>query len=344
MSDFIDYHQLPYAWGKPENTALFKQQSDDFIVVEDLGFELDGEGKHVFLYIEKHNLNTMAVVEFLSQRLGVKQRDIGFSGLKDKFAVTRQWFSLPDKNLHLEQLSWPDNIRLLETSAHGKKLRRGVHKRNHFEIKLRAITGNVAELEARLEQVKRQGVPNYFAEQRFGFGMRNLEQAALWFAGEKVNRKTPKGMLISAARSYLFNLVLAQRIEQGNWQSALSGDCYNLAGTRSFFKPKPEEFAQLDARLEAFDIHPTGPLWGRGDSLVTDAANLLECQIIDRYPLLNEGLIAQGLKQERRALRLLPSQMQWQLVEADVLLLQLSLPAGSFATAVLRELINYAEE
>lgn len=344
-SDFLAYQDLPYAWGKPEQQGVFKQTPQDFLVIEKLGFILDGVGEHLFLFIEKEKLNTMAVVEFLSQRLGVKQRDIGFSGLKDKFAVTRQWFSvrLPDDSI--ESLQWPDNIRLIEQQRHGKKLRRGVHKCNRFFITLRQLDVSDDQknaLEQRLEHIKLQGVPNYFAEQRFGWNMQNLHKAFKCFiASGPSSAKAPKGMELSAARAYLFNCVLAQRILAGNWQQALPGDCYNLNGTRSFFSPKESELAEIPARLKTFDIHPTGPLWGKGESLVTADTNLIEYELVAANPVLAQGLVNQGLKQERRALRLRPSVMNWQWLDLSTLVLELELAAGCFATAVLRELINY---
>lgn len=345
VPDFLAYKDLPYAWGKPKQTAVFKQCPQDFLVVEELGFSLDGVGEHLFLFIEKEKLNTLAIVEFLSQRLGIKQRDIGFSGLKDKFAVTRQWFSLCLPDDSIESLHWPENIRLIDRGRHGKKLRRGVHKRNDFTILLREVNTTDEEknlLKQRLEHIKTNGVPNYFAEQRFGWEMQNLHKAFNSFVAlERPAAKSPKGMWLSAARAYLFNCVLAKRISAGNWQQALQGDCYNLDGTRSFFSPKEGDHIDIPLRLSAFDIHPTGPLWGRGAVLVTDDANLIECQVIADNSVLAQGLVSQGLKQERRALRLKPLMMNWRWVDGNTLELQLELPAGCFATAVLRELVNY---
>src|SRR5690606_5462190 len=148
------------------------------------------------------------------------------------------------------------------------------------------------------------GVPNHFGEQRFGRGGNNVQQAVAMFAGRRVKRDE-RTMLLSAARSELFNRVLAARVEAGNWDAALDGEVWMLDGSRSVFGPEAHGDA-LQARLEAFDIHPTGPLWGEGKLRSTGVARDLELAALqgDTAQRLRQGLERAGLKQERRALRL----------------------------------------
>ena len=162
------------------------------------------------------------------------------------------------------------------------------------------------------------------------------------FAGRRVKRDQ-RTMLLSAARSALFNRVLDARVADGSWNRALDGEVWMLDGSRSVFGPEPFDDA-LAARLAAFDIHPTGPLWGRGELRTTGAARAIETDALSEPVLvrLREGLEAAGLKQERRALRLRPDDLAWEWLGDDVLQLTFALPPGAYATTVLAELGDVA--
>lgn len=304
-----------------------------------MGFELTGEGEHTWLSIRKRGLNTSQVVRHLSEFSGVPRRDIGFSGMKDRHAVTTQWFSLCMTGL--ADRDWSDfeaeGIELLQVCRHSRKLRRGTHRKNLFRIRVTELQGDMAGLEQRLRMIGKHGVPNYFAEQRFGRDNNNLKKAADMFAGDiRVKDRALRGIYLSAARSMLFNQVLSARVAGRCWDSCISGDVMMLDGTHSTFATEDCDEEMRD-RLQGFDIHPTGPLWGRGLNPVLAACLELETTVLaDRQPWLT-GLEQAGLKQERRALRLPVQDLEWHTGDGE-LLLSFSLPRGSFATSVVREL------
>jgi tRNA pseudouridine13 synthase len=238
----------------------------------------------------------------------------------------------------LDFIEGEERLTVVEHVWHAKKLPRGALAGNRFVLTLRGVEGDRAAVELRLRALAERGVPNYFGEQRFGRDGDNVANARAMFAGRRVRREQ-RTLLISAARSELFNRVLAARVRDGRWDTPLDGEVWMLDGSRSVFGPEPfsDELAQ---RLAAFDVHPTGPLWGRGDLRTTgDAARLELSAIEDEEALaLRGGLEAEGLKQERRALRLRPSGLAWTWRDDDVLELAFGLPPGAYATVVLAEL------
>jgi len=325
------------AFGQPPVSGVIRQSLDDFVVDEVLGFELDGEGEHVCLHMRKRGMNTEEVARRIAKLAGVRQMDVSYAGLKDRYAVTTQWFSIylsnkPEPDWHsLES----EELTIVEVSRHGRKLRRGTLKANRFTLVVRQLQGDTVLLSERLEKVKTQGVPNYFGEQRFGRA--NLDRASDLFAKRiKVRDRHKKGMYFSAARSALFNAVLAYRVELATWNQAMVGEVMMLDGSHSVFNAD-EVDDTLIQRLREFDIHPTGPLWGRGRLATADEVLELEEQVLEPYFDWREGLENAGLKQERRALRLLPANMTWVLAE-DALRLSFELPSGTYATSVLREI------
>lgn len=338
-SDYsLDY---PYAWGAPTVTGRFKSSADDFRVDELLGFEPDNDGQHRLLHIEKRNTNTDWLAKQLARFADVASKDVSYAGLKDRNAVTTQWFSVdlagkPEPDwMQLNN----DEITVLTVAPHRRKLKRGALQGNRFELVVRDIDGDVAELEHRLQIISAQGVPNYYGEQRFGYDGRNLEMAAKLFAGEiRVKDRNKRSLYLSSARSYLFNKILAARVSDGSWNRVLPGEVMNLNNRHAFFLAEADDDT-LEERLEGGDIHPSGPLWGRGTLLTEGVAAALEQQLLEGDSLFKEGLERVGMKQERRALRLLPERLQWHM-SGDVLTLRFALNAGSYATTVLRELIS----
>lgn len=328
----------PYAYGGPSGTGDIKTEPEDFVVEEILSFEPEGSGEHIFLHIEKIGENTEYVARQLARHAGVRQRDVSYAGLKDRHGRTRQWFSvwLPGK----DDPDWSgietDQLRILQTIRHARKLKRGILAGNRFTLLIRNWTGDRDLAEEQLRQIKAQGFPNYFGPQRFGHQGQNINRALAMFAGAKVKREQ-RSLYLSAARSYLFNLILAQRVEQANWYRALSGDVFKLAGSNSCFTDTGND-ASLSARLEQGDIHPTGIMWGRGGRMANAEAGVIESGVIAANPLLADGLIACDLEADRRALRAIPQDLNWQWSE-NQLQLVFRLPAGSYATALLREIV-----
>jgi tRNA pseudouridine13 synthase len=156
------------------------------------------------------------------------------------------------------------------------------------------------------------------------------------FAGRRVDRDK-RHFLLSAARSHIFNAVLAARVEQGCWDAPMEGEIWSLDGSRSWFGPEPFD-AVLSERLAKGDIHPSGPLWGRGETPAQADAAALENAVAAANADLSEGLVAAKMDQERRALRMIPRGLHWRWLEGDALELSFELPAGAYATTVVREL------
>ena len=205
---------------------------------------------------------------------------------------------------------------------------------------MRGFSGDAPLLERRLAAAAADGVPNYYGPQRFGRHGRNLVRAGQWFGGVlRVRDKGLRGLLLSAARSMIFNELLARRVQNGTWNAALPGDLLMLDGTGSFFAFDAAD-ESLAGRLDRGEIHPSGPLWGAGELPSGGAVRALEEEVACRHAALAGGLARAGLHQERRALRVIPRGLAWEWPEPDVLSLRFRLPRGCFATSVLQELLD----
>jgi tRNA pseudouridine13 synthase len=330
----------PRAHGDPITLATLRAEPEDFLVEEDLGFQPAGEGQHLLVRIRKRNANTVWVAEELARRVGCRAHEVGYAGLKDRRAVALQWFSLPrPKTLpQLAALSG-EGFEALELSPHNRKLPRGALAGNRFTLRLRAISGSGGELHsalrARLAALALSGVPNYFGPQRFGRDGANLERMA---APLRSLRPAERGFVLSAARSVIFNAVLAQRVQEGSWGLVRAGDLANLDGRGSFFAVA-EADEVLAQRAGALKIHPTGPLWGAGLPATGAAVRALEERTAECYPREAALCVAADMAQERRSLRLAVHELDCVAEEAAVLL-RFKLARGCYATAVLRELIE----
>ena len=331
--------ELPRAYGGPPLRAKLRTMAEDFRVEEILGYDADGHGEHVLLWVEKRGANTAWVARELAKFAGVPSVAVGYAGLKDRHAVTRQTFSVqlagkPDPDWSKFACA---GVTVLAVTRHSRKLKRGALRGNRFVLVLRDVQGDSAAVDGLLAQITTRGVPNYFGEQRFGRAGDNVAQARAMFAGRRVERNT-RSLLLSAARSQIFNDVLATRVEQKVWDTALDGEVWSLAGSHSWFGPEPYTVA-LAERLTRGDIHPSGPLWGQGEPPSTGAVAVLERAIGTVHADLVQGLTAARMDQERRALRLLPRNLQSRWLDVGTLELAFDLPAGSYATVVVRELV-----
>jgi len=330
--------ELPHAYGTPPLTAQLRASPEDFVVEEILGYDADGQGEHALLWVEKREANTDWVARELARFAGVPPVAVGYAGLKDRHAVTRQAFSVqlagkPDPDWS----AFPHaEVKVLAATRHSRKLKRGALRGNRFVLVLRAVQGDRAAAERVLEQIAVRGVPNYFGEQRFGREGGNVAQARAMFGGRRMDRDK-RSFLLSAARSHIFNGVLAARVERGAWDTPLEGEIWSLAGSRSWFGPEPFD-ATLAERLARMDIHPSGPMWGQGETPTTEAAGALERGIAAANADLADGLAAARMDQERRALRLAVKDLRWRWLADDALELAFELPAGAYATVVVREL------
>lgn len=331
---------LAYAHGGAPLSAVLRAQPEDFQVIEQLGYGADGEGEHVLLTVRKRGLTTQQAAEALARHAGVKSLAVGYAGMKDRHAVTEQAFSvqLPGREEPDWQALTSNELQVLDHAPHRRKLKRGALKGNRFVIALRNVAGDREQAEVVLESLRTCGVPNYFGEQRFGRYGDNVEQARAMFAGRRVQRKI-RGILLSAARSQIFNVVLGTRVRDQNWNHAIDGEVYSLAGSRSWFGPEDAN-ETLAARLEQGDIHPSGPMWGQGELPTRGRAAELEQGVADSYPELVAGLVDARMDQDRRALRLLPDDLKWNWLADDTLELRFGLASGAYATTVLRELVT----
>jgi tRNA pseudouridine13 synthase len=337
---------LPRAHGAAVLRARFRQSPEDFSVTELDAFDADGQGEHLLLTIEKRGLNTAHVARLVAQWAEVPESAVGHAGLKDRHAVTRQRLSVqlpgrPDPPLDALAFDDPatgESLRVLDARRHSRKLPRGALAGNRFELVLREVDGVRDAIDVRVEAIARRGVPNYFGEQRFGREGGNLARALAMFGGRRV-RRDERAMLLSAARSELFNRVLAARVAAGAWDQALEGEVWMLDGSRSVFGPVAADDT-IAERLAAFDIHPTAPLWGRGPLRSEGAAQAFEREVLsDEVALrLRDGLEAAGLRQERRATRLRPGDLEAEWMDVATLRLRFALPPGTYATSVLAEL------
>ncbi len=329
-----------YALGEPFCRAVIRTRPEDFIVEEEIGFSPDGEGEHAWLHIRKRNTNTEWLARELATLAGVSVSEVGYAGLKDRYAVTSQIFTVNlsgKSEPEWEQLA-SDDITFLEVSRHGRKLKRGALRENRFVLILRELHGECADLEQRLQKIVAEGVPNYFGEQRFGHKFGNLAMAAAMFRGEwRENIRHKRSLYLSAARSYLFNRVLSARVAEGNWNHALSGESLMQEGSTSCFSVRMIS-SEIATRVTAGQLHPTGPLWGRGRPISLAEAQAFELGVLEDESLWKAGLEKAGMEQERRSLRLAVKKMEWHWLDTSTLQLQFALPPGAYATSVLREI------
>lgn len=317
--------QLNYLHGAPLGSAKFKTTAADFIVHEQFSPPITGSGEHLYLWVEKRDQNSHWVAQRLAEQAGIALHAVGLCGLKDRTAITRQWYSLqlPGRELPVEQLAHSDYT-ILESGRGGAKLRRGDHSGNQFTIVLRQLTADPDAFEARLTALAERGFANYFGAQRFGRNANNLaEVERLVVAGKLVGDRgrqrsrvrrgaAPKpvgnsGLLLSAARSWLFNQVLHARLADSGGQLAADDD---------------------------------GPLWGRGRSAAPAALAEREAQWLAPWQSWCNALEHGGLNQQRRTLLALPQALNWRWLDAATVELSFGLAAGQYATAMLRELVD----
>ena len=295
----------PRALGLPLEPARLRAAAEDFVVEEDLGFAPSGSGQHLLLRVRKRNANTAWVARELAHVAGCREFEVGYAGLKDRRALALQWFSVPRTAGVADWSSVRgEGFEVLEAHPHARKLPRGALAGNRFAVRVRSGGGEGAALAARLAprlaQLAARGVPNYFGPQRFGRDGANLGGPA---AALGSLRREQRGFVLSAARSALFNAVLAARVADGSWEGLLPGDLANLDGRGSIFAvPVPD--AQLAARCGRLEIHPTGPMWGAGEPATQSQVRELETAVAGGLHGQAAVCAAAGMRQERRSLRL----------------------------------------
>ena len=335
--------ETPRGHGPPPARAALSADPEDFRVTEIEKFLPTGEGTHAWVRVRKRGANTEEVAAALARTAGTPRSAVGFAGMKDRLAVAVQWFSvdLAGRAEPRWEALESDAVEVLEVARHPRKLRRGALLGNRFEIVLRDVTVRGPGLDARLRSIRAGGVPNYFGPQRFGRDGANLRLArSLLVERRRIRDRHRRGLALSAARAHVFNRVLAARVVAAAWAAPVSGDVMMLDGRGSVFAIErvDEETAARAARGE---IHPTGPLWGRGARLVAGAARDVEDRAVAEAAPLCEGLERERVSQDRRALRVNVPGIEGGIESQGRVSLAFTLPPGAYATTVLREIFSF---
>lgn len=323
--------------------GVLRAAVDDFRVEEVPSYEPCGQGEHTYARIEKRGLTTPMAVEHIARALGVNPRDVGYAGLKDRHATTVQWLSLPRTDpASVLALELP-GIRVLEAARHGNKLRTGHLKGNRFTLR---VTG-LDDLDEALRRtapiadaLTRDGVPNYYGEQRFGRDGDNFARGAAWLRGESPAPREhfQRKLLASSVQSELFNRCLAERVTRGELSRWVDGD---LAVRHAHGRPWLVTEAEAEALYPSFEASATGPMFGpkmpvAGAALGEREAAVLAASGVSLTDLGRAGELAEGA---RRAVRVRAEGLAVTR-EDDALCFAFTLPAGAYATVVLREFMK----
>ncbi len=341
----FDPDHLPHLHGGPLGRVRFKSQPEDFVVEEILGFEPSGVGEHCLVWAEKRDMDSNTAAARLAAAVGIRNRLVSHCGLKDRQAVTRQWFSLhmPGQPSPEPAALESEGLRVLRITRNTRKLRRGIHLGNRFTIRLREPDFSPTLAAQRWRMIAERGAPNYFGSQRFGNEGRNVEKALAMFRGEFCPAdRLLRGILLSSVRSHLFNAVVAARMTAGNWDTALSGEVYGFADNGTILLPEKHRGDEQERFAEGV-LELTAPLWGNGELQSVREVHQLETALLQPYPEHTAGLEAAGLRQERRVMRLRPIAPGFRVLDAGDLELTFDLPRGTYATTLLSELASLEE-
>lgn len=332
--------------GLPGTGGLLRAQPEDFRVEELPAYLPQGAGEHVYLWVEKRGLTTPDAARLLARHAGLRDRDVGYAGMKDKRAVTRQWFSLALKDAaRFEGFSAP-GLAVLEVARHANKLKTGHLRGNRFVIALRAVPPDAAfRARAVLDALARRGLPNAYGPQRFGrdgstssLGRALLTGAAHPDLGRAERDGRLKRLALSAFQSELFNALLARRLGDASWDRALPGDVLQKPTGASFVCEDP---ALDQPRLDAFELSVAGPMFGPKMLAATGAARAHERAVLADAGV-DEALFAQGgelTQGARRPLRVRLGEPSVEL-QGEVLTLSFTLPRGSYASVVMGEVMK----
>jgi len=328
-----------------------------FIVEEIPAYPLSGAGEHLFVCIEKEGLTTPEVVKRIARATSVRDRDVGYAGLKDKHAITRQWFSLCSKDNTPESWDLGEGARVLTSARHLNKLRTGHLLGNRFEITLVDVPPDgLTRAHHICEEISSSGIPNTFGPQRFGYGGRNLARGLEWLGsltqnasgdatsdrreGSRRGRRGSKNarfdnkMLPSVLQSEMFNRYTVARLALT--EELLDGEVVRLEGSKKCFIV--EEAATELPRLRSKDIHRTGSLVGPKTIAAQGRPRELEQEIEAQLGLSDAHLVAlaQHAPGARRDLLVMPEDLSIEELTPGQLLLRFILPAGSYATELVR--------
>jgi tRNA pseudouridine13 synthase len=334
----FDVARYPLASGAlPGTGGEIRRETEDFQVTEVPAYPLAGEGEHLYLWVEKRDTNTRWVIEYLRDTLGIPEAEIGWAGLKDRRALTRQWISVPARfEEAVTRLNELAGVTLLETARHTNRLATGHLAGNRFRILVRDPQGTEAQARAILDVLIREGVPNYFGPQRFGkMGDNATRGHQILASGRFRKHKWLDKLLTSAFQSLLFNEWVKTRVEDGTFGHVLEGDiAVKHASGGKFQVGDP---AVEDPRAVALEISATGPMFGRKYHEAHGAAREVEDRVLAHFGI--DRALFKPLLGDRRAIRfpLEESSLEW---TPEGYWVSFFLPKGAFATAVLRELMK----
>jgi tRNA pseudouridine13 synthase len=323
--------------------GVTRTRPEDFVVEEIPSYPADGGAGHLLVWLRKRSLTTEEAVREVARQLRISQGEIGVAGLKDRDAVTLQQISVPERSAPALEHFRHSTIELSDARAHSHKLRRGHLRGNRFVIVVRELTLEIEEaqrrVQAKLARLAEVGLRNYYGVQRFGEGARNLEPGLAALAGRRHRHKGD--IIVSAGQSALFNFYLATRAERGLLATVLAGDILQKRDSGGMFECEDPQVDQ--ARLDAGELVVTGPMYGskmRAPKAGT-AADALEYEVLaavglDRARLAKLGRSVPGT---RRQLTIWPADPSATALDG-ALQLQFCLPAGGYATVLLRELLE----
>lgn len=332
---------LPFVTaGVPAAGGVFKASPEDFVVEELPAYQPVGEGEHLFVWVEKRGRTTQEVARALARAAGVPEREVGWAGLKDRQAVTRQYLSLPAKQAEagLAGFALP-GVTVLSSARHRNKLKAGHLRGNRFTLTLREVR-DVGAARAAVEALGRSGLPNWFGEQRFGAAGDNAARGkAILQAGGRHRDRFERKLFLSAYQSLLFNRVLALRLEAGTLGRALAGDVLEKHLTGGEFVCEAPDVDQ--PRVDAFEVSATGPLFGPKMRAPAGEVARVEASVLEAEGV-TAALFEAGRGETAGARRLLRVPLEASVEDSGGGLLRLTfeLPAGSYATSVLREVVK----
>ncbi|WP_337193117.1 tRNA pseudouridine(13) synthase TruD [Deinococcus xianganensis] len=336
MSLVFDWSALRALTDGPGTGGVLRREPSDFRVEELPAYPLSGDGDFLFVQLEKTGHTTAHVLRELGAQLGVRDRDVGVAGLKDRHAVTSQWISLPVKYEDRLAAFSMDGVRVLDTQRHGNKLAMGHLGGNRFQVRVRDAAGRADEAAGTLAELVARGVPNYFGPQRFGLGGVNAEEGLRVVRGEsRVRDPRVRRFLTSALQSVVFNGFVSRRLDRGVFDALLLGDMAKKHDTGGVFSV--QDAAAETPRAQRGEVSATGTLFGRKVKPLTLDAGELERAVLDELGLSPEMFGSR--KGDRRLTRVFPQDAQVT-PEEDGFTLSFTLPKGSFATSVLREVMK----
>lgn len=319
--------------------GAFKLVPEDFEVEELPAYLPSGEGEHLYLWVEKCGRTTPEVAKLLAKHFGRREREVGYAGLKDRQAVTRQFFSVPGATPEAAGAFRHPDVRVLSCARHRNKLKTGHLAGNRFRVRLRGVR-DPAAAQAVLERLSITGLPNFYGEQRFGRSGDNATQGKRLLAGQtRTSGRFERKLMLSALQAELFNRALVERIRTGTLGTALLGDVLKRCDSGGEFVCKDP--AREQPRLDRFEVSPAGPIFGprmtaaEGDVAASEQA-LLAAEGLTIDSFREGGAEAQGARRPYRV-RLEGHRLE---PEGEDLWIEFTLPRGSYATVLLRELIG----